>query len=166
MRDASTHALPFQRPATALWMTASTFELLPDRGAAPAFPTQVSGETGVAVTAMDLLATTPVTELRELSFPYPGDATDVFTLKTDEGTGYLDQGTGALLAWADLGAWERVSETIYMLHTGHGAAVLGLALGVMALGVVRVDSVAGIGRNTERRRQRLPPLAHRSPETV
>lgn len=120
---------------TALWMTASTFELLPDRGAAPAFPTQVSGETGVAVTAMDLLATTPVTELRELSFPYPGDATDVFTLKTDEGTGYLDQGTGALLAWADLGAWERVSETIYMLHTGQGAAVLGLALGVMALGV-------------------------------
>ena len=58
-----------------------------------------------------------------------------FTLKTDAGTGYLDQGTGALLSWADLTGWERVSETIYMLHTGQGAATLGLVLGLMALGV-------------------------------
>ena len=34
---------------TALWMTASTFDLLPDGGAAPAFPAEVSGETGVAL---------------------------------------------------------------------------------------------------------------------
>ena len=34
---------------TALWMTASTFDLLPDGGAPPAFPTEVSGETGVAL---------------------------------------------------------------------------------------------------------------------
>ncbi len=81
------------------------------------------------------LRQTPVAELRELSFPYPDDATDVFTLKIDRGTGYLDQGTGALLAWADLTGWERVSETIYMLHTGQGAATLGLVLGLMALGV-------------------------------
>lgn len=118
---------------TALWMTASAFDLLPDGAAAPAFPTAVSGETGVALAEVDLLAATPVAELRELSFPYPGDATDVFTLRTDRGTGYLDQGTGALLAWADLGAWERVSETIYMLHTGQGAATLGLVLGLTAL---------------------------------
>ncbi len=74
-------------------------------------------------------------ELRELSFPYPGDATDVFTLKTERGTGTFDQGTGALLGWTDLTAWEHVSETVYMLHTGHGAAALGLVLGLMALGV-------------------------------
>ncbi|TCM76405.1 flavodoxin domain-containing protein, partial [Rhodovulum steppense] len=43
--------------------------------------------------------------------------------------------TGALLAWTDLTGWERVSETIYMLHTGQGAATLGLVLGLMALGV-------------------------------
>lgn len=121
--------------ATALWMTASTFDLLPLESSMPAFPPEVSGETGIALAAIDLLGRTPVAELRELSFPYPGDATDVFTLKTDRGTGYLDQGTGALLGWADLTAWERVSETIYMLHTGQGAAVLGLVLGLMALGV-------------------------------
>jgi sulfite reductase (NADPH) flavoprotein alpha-component len=121
--------------ATALWMTASTFDLLPDGGKVLNVPTVVSGNTGVAIAKMDLIATTPVAELRELAFPYPGDATDVFTLKTDRGTGYLDQGTGTLLAWADLTTWEHVSETIYMLHTGRGAAVLGLVLGLMALSV-------------------------------
>ena len=120
---------------TALWMTASTFNFLPDGDAMPAFPTEVSGETGFALDQMTALRQTPVAELRELSFPYPGDATDVFTLKTDRGTGYLDQGNGALLGWADLTGRERVSETIYMLHTGQGAATLGLLLGLMALGV-------------------------------
>ncbi len=120
---------------TALWMTASTFGLLPDDAAALPPPATVSGQTGVALGAMDLLAQTPVADLRELSFPYPGDASDVFTLKTDQGTGYLDQGSGALLAWADLTAWQSVTETIFMLHTGQGASVLGFVLGVMALGV-------------------------------
>ena len=121
--------------ATALWMTASTFDLLPDGSAAPAIPAKVSDKTSVATGAMDLLGATPVAELRELSFPYPGDASDVFTLKTDRGTGYLDQGTGALLAWADLTAWQRISETIYMLHTAQGASGLSLVLGLMARGV-------------------------------
>ena len=121
--------------ATALWMAASTFGLLPDGGALPALPAGVSGQTGASPGAMPLLAGTPVSVLRELAFPYPGDATDVFTLKTGQGTGYLDQGTGATLAWAGAGVWERVSETVYMLHTGQGAATLGLALGLMALAV-------------------------------
>ncbi|MGE5198836.1 MAG: PepSY domain-containing protein [Rhodospirillaceae bacterium] len=121
--------------ATALWMTASTFELIPDGEAAMAIPADVSGTTGAAVADLALLGETPVGDLRELTFPYPGDATDVFTLKTDAGTGYLDQGTGHLLVWGDLTTWERVSETIYMLHTGQGAATLGLVLGIMALGV-------------------------------
>ncbi|MDZ4068031.1 MAG: hypothetical protein U1E06_14480, partial [Tabrizicola sp.] len=47
---------------------------------------------------------------------------DVFTLSTDAGTGLIDQGTGELLSWADLTPWQQVSETIYMLHTGQGAA--------------------------------------------
>ena len=119
---------------TALWMTASTFDLLPG-GGVQAMPVEVSGETGFAPGQMLLLVETPVAQLRELSFPYPGDPTDVFTLKTDRGTGYLDRGDGALLAWTDLTGWERVSETIYMLHTGQGAATLGLVLGLMALGV-------------------------------
>ena len=120
---------------TALWMAASTFDLLPDGAAQPPMPAAVSGRTGVALAGVDALRATPVAELRDLGFPYPGDAGDVFTLKTDRGTGLIDQGTGALLAWSELTLWQRLSDTIYMLHTGQGAAVLGLVLGLMALGV-------------------------------
>lgn len=120
---------------TGLWMTASTFDLLPDTGATLTMPAEVSGDTGVALALVPVLGQTPVNELRDLSFPFPGDATDVFTLRTDQGMGYIDQGNGGLLAWADLTGWPRISETIYMLHTGQGAAVLGLILGFLALGV-------------------------------
>lgn len=119
--------------ATALFMTASTFDWLP-RGSAPAFPSQVSGQTGATPGTMALLRDTPVEALRELTFPYPDDPTDVFKLKTNTGEGYLDQGTGEMLIWADAGTWQRFSETIYMLHTGQGMASLGLILGLMALG--------------------------------
>ncbi|KQZ96267.1 N-acetylglucosamine transferase [Mesorhizobium sp. Root157] len=128
--------------ATALWMTASTFDLLPDGPTPPALLNNASGRTGASVAAMDMLKQTPVAELRNLSFPDPGDAADILTLKTDRGTGYLDQGTGAVLAWSGLNGWQRLSETIYMLHTGQGAAALGLVLGLMALGV---PAMAGSG---------------------
>jgi len=128
--------------ATALWMTASTFDFLPDGPPSLVLPADTSGRTGVMASEIELLTQTPVAELRSLSFPDPGDAADVFTLKTDRGVGYVDQGTGTLLAWSNLSPWQRVSETIYMLHTGQGAATLGLVLGVMALGV---PVIAGTG---------------------
>lgn len=119
---------------TALFMTASTFGLVPKDGDPPAFSATVSGKTGALPESISLLRGTPVAMLRELTFPYPGDPTDAFTLKTARGAGYLDQGTGATLAWVDHGPWQRLTETIYMLHTGQGAAWLGLILGLMALG--------------------------------
>lgn len=128
--------------ASALWMTASTFDLLPDGPSSPVAEVEGRGRTGMPVAGMDILKRTPGSELRSLSFPDPADATDVFTLKTDRGTGHLDQGTGALLAWSDPSAWQRVSETIYMLHTGRGAAALGLVLGFIALSV---PAMAGTG---------------------
>jgi len=119
---------------TALFMAASTFGLIPAGSGPPDFPTKVSGETGAVPDSMSLLRGTPVTALRELTFPYPGDPTDVFALKTARGAGYLDQGTGVTLAWVDHDLWQRLTETIYMLHTGQGAVWLGLILGLMALG--------------------------------
>lgn len=121
--------------ATALWMTASTFDLLPDSAGTPAFPAEVSSRTGMDLGAMAALRDVPVASFRSLSLADPNDPTDAHTLKTDQGTGYLDQGSGALLAWSDLSGWSRLSETIFMLHTGQGAAVLGLLLGLAALGV-------------------------------
>ena len=141
--------------ATGLWMTASTFDLLPDGEARPAMPAAVSGATGVSPGAIDALRTTPVADLRTLTFPYPGDPTDVFTLETDAGTAYIDQGTGALLAWTDATAWQRMSETITMLHTGRGAAALGLVLGLAALAVPALGATGFLLWTASARRPRI-----------
>jgi SsrA-binding protein len=119
---------------TALWMTASTFGFLPEAAGPPAFP-KVSGQGDFATAQMRPLQKTRVSALRDLTFPYPGDLTDAFALRTDAGEGFFDQGTGSLLAWGPLSGWDQVSETIYMLHTGQGASLLGLIHGMKALGV-------------------------------
>lgn len=121
---------------TALWMSAGTFDLLPDGSQAPLLaPAETSGHMGLALADIPTLAQTPLSALRDLAFPYPGDARDVFTLKTNQGSAYLDQGTGAVLGQSKLSTWAQISETIYRLHTGQGAAALGLVLGLMALSV-------------------------------
>lgn len=128
---------------TALWMSAETFEVITVESANLNTPATVSGQTGRPLAQMDALRATPVAALRDLSFPAAGDPQDVFTLRTTQGMGYVDAGTGTLLAWQDLSLSQRVSDTMEMLHTGRGAAVLGLILGVMALGVP-VLSVTGV----------------------
>jgi sulfite reductase (NADPH) flavoprotein alpha-component len=94
---------------------------------------QASGETGLAIAENTVLRSTLVTEMRELSFPAANDPQDVFTLKTDRGIGQIDQGTGELLTWQALSISQQISETIDMLHTGQGAVIFGLLLGLMAL---------------------------------
>jgi sulfite reductase (NADPH) flavoprotein alpha-component len=38
-------------------------------------------------------------DLRELVYPSPGNPQDVFSLRTAQGDGYVDQGNGALLSY-------------------------------------------------------------------
>lgn len=141
---------------TALWMVASTFDLLPSDEARPVFPAQVSNEIGFSITDVATFQTTPVTDLRDLTFPMSGDASDVFTLTTAHGEGYIDQGNGALLDWATPGPWTQVWEWIYLLHTGQGAALWGLVLGLI---VVSLPVLAVTGTlswyNARRGRPRL-----------
>lgn len=119
---------------TALWMTASTFNLLPT-SALPLFPAGASGTAGMDIARIPALAGAPAGSLRDLTFPAAGDATDVYTLTTTNGQGYLDQGTGKTLAWVAPGLADRITETVRMLHTGQGASLLGLLLGLSALSV-------------------------------
>ena len=128
---------------TALWMTGATFDLMPTDEANPAFPAHVSGTRGVAVASIPTFQTTPVSDLRDLTFPAAADVADVYTLTTAQGTGYIDQGDGVLLAWATSGTWTKIWEWIYLLHTGQGAALWGLILGVAVLSVP-VLTVTGI----------------------
>lgn len=120
---------------TALWMSAATFGFVPEGAGAPAFPAEVSGEIGLVPADIAALQQVSVDGFRSLTFPVAGDKTDVFTLKTASGEGYIDQGTGALLVWNEADVWQRTSDMIMLLHTGHGAAVLGLVLGFSALSV-------------------------------
>lgn len=120
---------------TALWMTGQTFDLIQVEPVSLAAPSQVSRQPALPLREMQALRNLPVDSLRELSFPDPEDPADVFTLTTVQGTGYVDPGTGLLLEWQSWGWMIRASETVKMLHTGQGAAALGLILGLMALSV-------------------------------
>ncbi len=153
---------------TALWMTAATFDLLPVDEANPAMPSDVSGQTGMSPAEMAALQGTPVADLRDLTFPYAGDATDVFTLTTSAGTGFVDQGTGKLLAWQAPGPWTVVGEWIYLLHTGDGAALWGLILGLAALTVPVLSLTGGLiwWRNRQHRPHLRGMVAASAAETV
>lgn len=129
---------------TGLWMSAETFEIVPVEPTNTKVIAQVSGKTGLPLSEMAFLRATPVTEMRELSFPAPDDPQDVFTLKTDRGIGQVDQGTGTLLTWQEWSRSQRISETIDMLHTGKGAAAVGVALGLMALTVPILAVTGGV----------------------
>lgn len=118
---------------TALWMTGSTFDLLPSDEANPAFPNTVSTDGPLPPTEIPSLIATPLRDLRDLTFP--ADTSDVYTLTTGAGMSYIDQGTGAILAFDAPGPWTRINEWVYLLHTGQGAAVWGLILGVLVLSV-------------------------------
>lgn len=120
---------------TALWMTASTFGYLPEGAASPEFPANVSGRMGMHVAALPALQDTRLDSLESLSFPTAGDTSDVYTIKTDAGEGYIDQGTGVMLGWSDTSGINRANRLIITLHTGRGLASLGLLLGISALAI-------------------------------
>ncbi len=120
---------------TGLFMVAATFSLTPDDAANPAFPNAVSGLAPLPAQELPALQAIPVADLRDLTFPVADDPTDAFAVTTATGSGYVDPGNGALLVWADNGPWQTAWEWAYLLHTGNGAALWGLILGLMVLTV-------------------------------
>ncbi|OYU19687.1 MAG: N-acetylglucosamine transferase [Rhodobacteraceae bacterium PARR1] len=128
---------------TGLFMVAATFSLTPDDAANPAFPATVSGLSPLPPQDLPALQAIPVADLRDLTFPVAGDPTDAYAVTTATGSGYVDPGTGALLVWADNGPWQAAWEWAYLLHTGDGAALWGLILGLMVLTVPAL-AVTGI----------------------
>lgn len=102
------------------------------------FPDQVARGEKMQISQMQGLTSIPASDLRELTFPYPDDPTDVFTVKTDQGEGFIDQVTGKVIAFQPRTLSTMIYETIYLLHTGRGgiaASILALILGASALAV-------------------------------
>ena len=121
---------------TGCYMSLATFGFIPDgMKAEPPLPKAVNGGAPLAVGRLHALLAVDLADLRELTFPNPGDRSDVFTLTTAQGTGYIDQATGAMLAYMPNGIARQIYETIFMLHTGQGLWWLALILGAAALTV-------------------------------
>ena len=140
------------------YMSLVSFELLPSGSDAfVAFPLS-DGGAPAPIGDLQALAATPLADLRELVFPAAGDAMDVFTLTTNAGQGFVDQATGAMLSFTPNSLSQSVYETFYLLHTGQGAAWLGLLLGLTALGAPAMAASGAL--IWWRRRRRLPRLAH------
>jgi sulfite reductase (NADPH) flavoprotein alpha-component len=147
---------------TGAYMSAVSFELLPESVAATfTLPPTSTGDTVAPVGSLTALASIPLSDLRELSFPVAGDPTDVFAVTTAAGQGYVDQGTGALLSFTPNDAWQRVYEFVYLLHTGQGAPMIALLVGLAALAVPVLALTGTIIWWT--RRRSAPPIARNAP---
>ena len=121
---------------TGAYMSAVNFELMPENASQMfSLPPASAGDTVAPIASLEALAAVPLSELRELSFPAVGDASDVFTVTTSSGQGYVDQGTGAMLSFTPNGAWQQAYEFVYLLHTGQGAPMIALLVGLGALTV-------------------------------
>lgn len=119
---------------TGAYMSAATFEIVSDGMLAePDFPAATSGGAPLPVSSLAALKSTELADLRELVFPIRGDRSAVYTLRTVQGDGYVDQSTGALLSYRAHSGVREAFELVYSLHTGEGLWWLGLLLGLGAL---------------------------------
>lgn len=140
---------------TGTYMSAATFEFVPDgMQGEPDFPAATSGGPPAPVARLPALMATDLADLRELVFPTPGDLTAVYTLRTLQGDGYVDQSSGALLAYRPHSGTREAYELIRRLHTGEGLWWLGIMLGLCALGA---PFMAATGVAVWWRRQRAKP---------
>jgi sulfite reductase (NADPH) flavoprotein alpha-component len=142
---------------TGFWMSMANLQVISNgMDAQPAFPAAVNGGTPLPIGQLEALKSIPLSQLRDLTFPT--DPSDVFTVSTSTGQGFVDQATGQMLSWLPHGLMRQIYETVYMLHTGQGFWSLGLLLGLAAL---CAPIMAATGMVVWwRRRRSLPRFAH------
>ena len=137
---------------TGVWMSAIRFELVTEAEEVEAlFPEAVSGGTPTPVGTLSALQAIDLRDLHQLVFPFPDDTNDVYSLRTHQGSGYIDQETGELLSYSDYGTAASLQTFIFELHTGEAYWYVGLILGVTAL-MAPVLSVTGVLIWWQRRR--------------
>lgn len=115
---------------TGLWMSASTFGFLPE--AASVETATASGGTALPIDRLVALRGVDVADLRELTLADPTDPTDTLRLHTAAGEAAIDPATGRVIASAPATLVDRIDGIVRMVHTGRGAAALGLVLGLSA----------------------------------
>lgn len=140
---------------TGAYMSGATLGLISDgMQDEPDFPSATAGAQGAPVAGLAALKAASLADLRELVFPIPGDSKAVYTLRTQQGDGYVDPANGALLSYRAHSGVREAYELVYKLHTGEGLWWLGLALGACGLGALWL---AGTGACVWWQRQRAKP---------
>lgn len=119
-----------------IWMSAIRFELLPEAQELEAdFPQTVAGSLPTPIGSLQALQQVDLLDLHQLIFPFKDDPLDVYSLRTHQGSGYIDQATGQWLTYADYGSSATLQTFIMELHTGEAYWWFGLILGLAALTV-------------------------------
>ncbi|WP_312301824.1 PepSY domain-containing protein [Diaphorobacter nitroreducens] len=148
--------------AAALVMSAATFGLLPlDAVAEPDVASVQGSQAALRADQLPLLQELRVQDLRKLNLPAADDPQDTWRVITAQGQGWVDRYSGQTLAWQDATAAQRVHDWALLLHTGEGAWVWALVLGVMGASIP-LFWITGVVLWWQARRSR-PRMANNSP---
>ncbi len=120
---------------TAVFMSLVTFGVVSTGAADLGFPPAPSGLPRAVASQITALHHMTLAGFRDLSFPFPGDDSGIYTVETIHGAGYVDAGSGLIVGWQPNSAVARAYDMILRLHTGQGAWFLGMILGLSALAV-------------------------------
>jgi sulfite reductase (NADPH) flavoprotein alpha-component len=135
---------------TGLWMSASTFGLVPEPATALPAVTASAGRPA-AIADLAALRAVDVADLRELSLADPAVPGAVFDLTTAAGEALIDPVNGTVLAASPASGLARIDALVRLLHTGRGAPVVALLLG-LASATVPLLTVTGFLAWLRRRR--------------
>ncbi|PLC54266.1 nitric oxide synthase [Pollutimonas nitritireducens] len=142
---------------TGVYMSAASFGFIPDgMQNEPDFPSGLASGPAAPITTLPALLATDLNDLRELVYPNPNDPTDVYSLRTAQGDGYVDQVEGSLLSYQPHNGIRDAYELIYQLHTGEGFWWLGLLLGLCAASVPLMSITGAL--TWWQRRQSMPRI--------
>lgn len=147
---------------TGCWMSALRFEWLTEIAELEAdFPQQVAATVAAPIGSLPALQQVDLLDMHQLIFPSRDDPQALYSLRTHQGSGYVDQATGSWLSYADYGSGARFQTFIMELHTGEAYWWLGLLFGLAALTVPAL-ALTGMLIWWQRRRA-MPQLTANSP---
>jgi sulfite reductase (NADPH) flavoprotein alpha-component len=117
--------------ATALYMSAATFNLIPtEADSEPDVVSAASAQPDLQAKQLPLLRSLQTGDLRRLNFPAADDPEDTWKVETDQGMGWVDRRGGQTLAWEPATTPRRLHDLVKLLHTGEGVWLWAVALGL------------------------------------
>ncbi|NRA86453.1 MAG: PepSY domain-containing protein [Rhizobiales bacterium] len=119
---------------TGLYMSLVTFHFLPS-GSGPQFPETLKELPPVPAYKLQAFKQIPLGDIKEISFPIPGDWFDVYTVKTKTGYIFIDQFTGEIITKPSFSISQQIFDWVMFLHTAEGSYIWASVLVVVSLSV-------------------------------